>query len=142
MKLSKLALKRHCNPEIVGKVHCECLLVKHFHALKNAGSSPWSNIPPFSYIGVSKLSCQGCDTWFKVYNALTGSSFSTGGTHAKWCFPWGMPDLELGDKEMELMKEYMADDTARVYCWYQKEKGRMVLLSDSIAILSTKNILV
>lgn len=123
-------LSRNKKPEAAGKVHCECLLVKYFHSLKREPKpkpSPWNDITPFSYIGVSKLSCQGCSSWLKAYSTLGQQSFYTKGTRFKWCLSWRMPQFS-SEEEMEQIDKSMAVDTARKYCLFQKEKGRMTLL--------------
>ncbi|KAL0638084.1 hypothetical protein Q9L58_002863 [Maublancomyces gigas] len=117
-------------PSVELKVHCECLLVKHFHTLKNTPEPKpsWNNISPFSYIGVSKLSCQACGSWLKAYRSLGQQSFVTKGIHPKWSRSWGMPQL-VNKVEMKQVQEDMARDTARKFCLYQEGRARMVLLS-------------
>lgn len=72
------------NNTITANVHAECTLLHH-HL-----QSPRPT--PFSYIGVSKLSCIACHLLFKSYEhhaSLFGKMvFHTKGSHFKLYFPW------------------------------------------------------
>lgn len=46
-------------------VHCECALIAHFETTQ-------PDPPPFSYIGVSKLSCRACQAWIQAFNTAGG----------------------------------------------------------------------
>lgn len=119
------------NPKVSSKVHCECLLVKHFDMLKKTPKTcSWANIPPFNYLGVSKLSCWGCSSWLKAYNLNTPTegSFFTKGTHGRWCFPWASPELSCKKKTARVRKA-MAEELARHYCFYQEKRGKIKPLS-------------
>lgn len=48
-------------------VHCECALAAHYERHRGA-----STIPPFGYIGVSKLSCMPCHLGLRALAASTG----------------------------------------------------------------------
>jgi len=37
----------------------------------------WDLVPPFTYIGVSKLSSSACSTWIQVWNNQGGPKFNT-----------------------------------------------------------------
>lgn len=41
----------------------------------------------FSYIGMPKLFCKGCDAFIGAYNCVHGTSFLTRGTHGKAYWP-------------------------------------------------------
>jgi hypothetical protein len=50
------------------------------------------NLPKaYSYIGVSKLSCNGCDSFIKAFNRENGSHWITKGCHGKSYYPWMFP---------------------------------------------------
>ena len=72
-------------------VHCECKLIQYLGARHK---NQWDNVPPFSYIGVSRLSCGACRIWIESFNELGGRRFYTSGSHGKWYWPWGMPMME------------------------------------------------
>ncbi|ETW81172.1 hypothetical protein HETIRDRAFT_452568 [Heterobasidion irregulare TC 32-1] len=73
-------------------VHCECLLVAHF--VKNKAS-----LRPYDYIGLSKLLCYGCHSYFRAYNMThPGRRFHARGTHGKVYIPWVPPTLEDGSE--------------------------------------------
>jgi len=78
-------------PQVDCAVHCECSLIQHL-GIKDG--SEWDNVPPFPYIGVSKLSCSACYLWIKAFNKLGGCKFYTRGSHGKWCWAWGMAEVE------------------------------------------------
>lgn len=59
--------------------HCECQLLAKIH-----------NRPAIPYIGVSKLSCAFCDTYFAAYRDATRSKIRTRGANGKsadWSYP-------------------------------------------------------
>ena len=75
------------------RVHCECLLVAHF--VKNMAS-----LRPYDYIGLSKLLCYGCHSYFRAYNIThPNTEFYTRGTHGKVYIPWVPPTLEDGSED-------------------------------------------
>lgn len=69
-------------------VHSECALVAHYEVNRGKGLKP-----PFSYMGVSKLSCMPCYLWLKAVSQQTGRNYYTRGTHGKWCRGWRAPNL-------------------------------------------------
>ena len=69
-------------------VHCECGLIQYLHTRRG---DQWDHVPPFNYIGVSKLSCSACRIWIEAFNELSGRKFYTRGSHGKWSWPWGIP---------------------------------------------------
>ncbi|KAI0708816.1 hypothetical protein C8T65DRAFT_829892 [Cerioporus squamosus] len=66
-------------------IHCECALLAHLHNSEDIDSV----IP---YVGVSKLSCWLCWTYFECYRAITGSLIRTRGTHGD-LVAWQTPSL-------------------------------------------------
>ncbi|KAG0136913.1 hypothetical protein HOY82DRAFT_535995 [Tuber indicum] len=85
-------------------VHCECALIQHFHSRHG---NKWDNVPPFSYIGVSKLSCSACHIWIEAFNDRSGRKFYTRSSHGKWYWPWGVPRAE--GPAVELMVQMVRD---------------------------------
>jgi len=102
---AKDLLKRFPPPGRECQVHCECLLIEHL-GMKDGG--PWGNVPPFNYIGVSKLSCCACYLWIEAFNDLGGRTFFTKGSHEKWCWPWGMP--EAGERVEKFMAAKLTNE--------------------------------
>lgn len=69
-------------------VHCEVKLLTSIH--KTQTMQP--NLPKaYSYIGVSKLSCNGCDSFIKAFNRENGANWITKGCHGKSYYPWMFP---------------------------------------------------
>ncbi|KAG0125627.1 hypothetical protein HOY82DRAFT_616363 [Tuber indicum] len=101
-------LRRFGSEESV-PVHCECGLIQYLQTKQENG---WGNVPPFSCIGVSKLSCSSCRIWIEVFNEQdNGPKFYTRGSHGKWYWPWGMPTVEESfEKKMagKILEEYRA----------------------------------
>ncbi|RPB04245.1 hypothetical protein L873DRAFT_1460033 [Choiromyces venosus 120613-1] len=104
-------------------VHCECRLIQYLMAKHN---TPWDNVPPFNYIGVSKLSCGACHIWMEAFNGLDGRQFYTRGSHGKWYWPWGVPTVGG-----ESLGKIMAEKISVEYKAYQRGLGRVRLDSDS-----------
>ena len=77
--------------DCVCPLHCEGQLIQYLTTKRNDG---WDNIAPFSYLGVSKLSCNACANWIEVFNKQGGRQFYIGGMEGKWRWPWGMPMVE------------------------------------------------
>ncbi|KAG0633394.1 hypothetical protein HOY80DRAFT_872124, partial [Tuber brumale] len=69
-------------------VHCECRLIID---LQTRQGNQWDHVPPFNYIGVSKLSCSACRIWIEAFNERSVRKFYTRGSHGKWYWPWGIP---------------------------------------------------
>lgn len=64
-------------------VHCECILLSYMLA---HGSERF-----ISYIGGSKLCCQGCFHLINTANTVYGTRIATKGCHHKWYYPWRIP---------------------------------------------------
>ena len=108
---------RVCSP------HCECALTQY---LTTRHGDSWDNVPAFSYIGVSKLSCSACQVWLEAFNEVGPQKFYTGGTHGKWSWPWGMPTAEeslVGVLAGESLGETLAGKISREYIGYLREKN-------------------
>lgn len=80
------------------RVHCECTLVAHYGRLRSTDGY----VPPFSYIGVSKLSCKPCSLWIAAFNERGNRypKFYTRGTHGKWYYPWTAPHIPRWGPDM------------------------------------------
>ncbi|PWW79106.1 hypothetical protein C7212DRAFT_340030 [Tuber magnatum] len=84
--------------------------------LRTRQGNQWDHVPPFSYIGVSKLSCSACRIWIEALNDLSGRKFYTRGSHGKWYWPWGIPRAEgplVGVIARKVLDEYLADLVSR-----------------------------
>ncbi|RPB04961.1 hypothetical protein L873DRAFT_1798836 [Choiromyces venosus 120613-1] len=89
-------------------VHCECGLIQY---LQTRQGNQWDCVPPFSYIGVSKLSCSACRIWIETFNEQSGRKFYTRGSHGRWYWPWGIPIAEgplVGVMAPKVLDEYLA----------------------------------
>jgi hypothetical protein len=104
------SLEREC------PVHCECGLIQY---LQTKHGDSWDNVPAFSYIGVSKLSCSACRVWIEAFNELRGPKFYTRGSHGKWYFPWGMPMAEGP------LKEKMREKVLNEYITQLEDEGKI-----------------
>ncbi|KAG0632819.1 hypothetical protein HOY80DRAFT_721270 [Tuber brumale] len=88
--------------------HCECTIIQY---LMTRHGDSWDNVPPFSYIGVSKLSCGACRLWLEAFNEVGQRTFYTRGSHGKWYWPWGMPTAE------ESLGEVVDGELSRKVAW-------------------------
>lgn len=82
-------------------VHCECALAAHYERHRRTAATP-----PFSYIGVSKLSCMPCHLWLRALAAASGRSYYTRGTHGKWYRGWRTP-VAWGEADTAGLQEMM-----------------------------------
>ncbi|KAG0633240.1 hypothetical protein HOY80DRAFT_1141564 [Tuber brumale] len=71
-------------------VHCELQIVRH---LETKRGDKWDNIPPFSYIGISKSPSRACRIWLESNNAQGRRRFHTRGCGGKLSWPWAMPRM-------------------------------------------------
>jgi len=94
-------------------VHSECSLIQQ---LGTKSGSRWDNVPPFNYIGVSKPSCSACYLWIQAFNELGGRKFYTRSSPVKWCWPWGMP-------EVDDVREGLVAKVYKAYCAHLKERA-------------------
>ncbi|KAG0634826.1 hypothetical protein HOY80DRAFT_1140381 [Tuber brumale] len=93
-------------------VHCECALIQYLQVKQH---NNWDNVPVFSYIGVSKLSCSACRIWIETFNEQRGPEFHTRGSHGKWYWPWGVPREESLEEAEESLEEKMARKVIKEY---------------------------
>ena len=85
----------------------------------------WKDIVPFSYIGVSKLSCSPCQIWIQGYNKVQGPKFYTRGSHGKWYWPWGIAQLD----EI-ILSRHMVTEVSNAYYELCRMKHRIRRTSD------------
>lgn len=98
--------------------HCECTLIAHFH------NNFTTEQAPFSYIGLTKLSCKACYAFISAYNKLSERpKFHTKGCHDKWYPGWCMPlfsDIETNER----MESDVANEIIDMYrSFAAKQKG-------------------
>ena len=103
-------------------VHCECALIRR---LMTEDGSNWDNVSPFSYIGVSKLSCSACYLWIEAFNGQSGRKFYTRGSHGKWYWPWVMP--ESGED----LKQRLVKKVSKLYLPVEYQAGHTRMGTDS-----------
>jgi len=86
-------------------VHCEVKLLTHIFETepKITGTSK-----TYTYIGVSKLSCRGCQAFFKSFNAVHGTNFTTKGSHSKSYWPWQFPPQPFAERNEVLFFTYLS----------------------------------
>ncbi|KAG0138502.1 hypothetical protein HOY82DRAFT_630992 [Tuber indicum] len=89
--------------EWVCSIHCECRLIQH---LRTQQHNELDDVPPFSYVAVSKLSCSACHIWIEAFNELSGTDFYTRASLGKWLWPWGIPIGE-GSLEKKIAKKVL-----------------------------------
>lgn len=98
-------LAGHYDKSYLCVTHCECSLIAHLEATP-------AETPPFSYIGVSKLSCRACMLWIAAFNRRAGRQYVTRGAHGKWYWPWTAP-AGLADYEAAVMAKAVRADCVR-----------------------------
>lgn len=105
----------------------ECKVVgkKEGSAMSGKISDEWRLVPPFSYVGVSKLSCSACNIWIEGYNKKYGPMFYTRGSHGKWYFPWAIPRFQERELSLSMVKKITS-----VYYEHCRAKARLRTLSD------------
>ena len=72
-------------------VHCECRLICHYIQEIREGKER-----PYSYVGVSKLSCRACYLFISSVNQVMDCNWLTKGCHHKFYYPWKFPNLSRG----------------------------------------------
>ena len=85
----------------------------------------WETVPIFSYLGVSKLSCSACKLWIEAYNQQERVKYYTRGSHGKWYWPWGLPQLDQAQ-----LSKCMVEKIGTIYREHCRGRNRMKPLSD------------
>jgi hypothetical protein len=123
----KQAAKSKISHQVKCFTHCECKILQYF--VTNRPTPP-----PLSYIGVSKLSCAGCSSVFKIWNDLHhDTKYLCRGSHGKWYFPWAMPNLNSSDDSKNVTDatyQYIAEQFGSAMLGSGQARRRM---SDSFA---------
>jgi len=74
----------------------------------------------YTYVGVSKLSCHGCNSFFHAFNLVHGTAFMTKGSHAKSYYPWQFPQAFPGrDAVIRSTYQIIANGWASTYDGYR-----------------------
>ncbi|KAG0138520.1 hypothetical protein HOY82DRAFT_666380 [Tuber indicum] len=113
-------LKRFELEEGVYPPHPECGLIQY---LEVKWDCPWDDIPPLTYIGVSRPSCSACRNWITAFNGLGGQQFYIESTSGKWRWPWVVP---IGQ---DSLGKIMARKVSREYLAYQNRKSPAAISS-------------
>ncbi|GAD97038.1 predicted protein [Paecilomyces variotii No. 5] len=74
-------------------VHCETKLLA---AIENAQHKNKDIPKTYTYIDLSKLSCNGCTCFFAAYNRVHDTTWTTKGAHGKSYYPWMFPPILSG----------------------------------------------
>ncbi|KAL1855113.1 hypothetical protein Plec18167_002099 [Paecilomyces lecythidis] len=110
-------------------LHCE---VKLLAAIERAQRQNPKLPKAYTYIGVSKLSCNGCDSFFRAFNTVHNTTWLTKGGHGKSYYPWMFPAAV--PKREDVLKATYYNVVSR---WVTSYKGYVAqfvpLLSDSRA---------
>ncbi|KAJ9374777.1 hypothetical protein DTO282E5_332 [Paecilomyces variotii] len=69
-------------------LHCE---VKLLATIERAQQQNPRLPKAYTYVGVSKLSCNGCDSFFRAFNTIHNTTWMTKGSHGKSYYPWMFP---------------------------------------------------
>lgn len=95
-------------------VHCELKIA--LQAMKNGNKM-------YSYIGVSKLSCRGCQVWLCAFNELHETHFCTRGSHGKAYYPWQIPQNFPNNSEVtKVAYRLLATSWLTTYHGYRPKK--------------------
>jgi len=121
--LASEALKRNL------VVHCEVKILTHiFKTETESGGTPKA----YTYIGVSKLSCRGCQAFFNSFNDVHATHFTTKGSHSKSYWPWQFPP-SFAKKNEVLSRTYQFIAKRWVESYGGYTVGRASLAQDSEA---------
>lgn len=110
-------------------VHCEVKLLVSIERHERAQPG----IPKaFTYIGVSKLSCHGCDSFIRAFNTVHRTSWVTKGAHRKSYYPWMFPPGTPAEEPVRI-RTYtnLAFAWAKSYTGYRQQ--HISLVPDSTA---------
>jgi len=118
-------IKSTTSPKGQGKKSWNVVSRKRQLSKKAAIVAKWRGVPPFSYIGVSKLSCNACQIWMAGYNRQPGQEFYTRGTHGKWYWPWGISPTDEG-----VLSQYLVDEVSTAYYEFCRSQHRVKRTSD------------
>jgi len=109
-------------------IHCEVKILTHIFKTEETPNVPKA----YTYIGVSKLSCQGCQAFFSAFNAEHATHFTTKGSYGKSYWPWQFPP-SFAKRDAVLFRTYQFI----AYHWVKSYSGykvkRVPLAPDSEA---------
>lgn len=88
------------------------------------------DIPVFPYLGVSKLSCDGCNLFLNASATVTSTGIYTCGTHGKFYASWPFPSFKDGETHEKVRSEMIRIELARALLSYINEE-HFRKLSDS-----------
>jgi hypothetical protein len=99
-------------------VHCDTKLLVAIH---KAEQEKPSLSKAFTYIGVSKLSCNGCDCFFRAFNCIHTTAWYTKGSHGKSYHPWQFPPQAFPKRDAVLKWTYgiIVNQWAKSYNGYR-----------------------
>lgn len=100
-------------------VHCETKLMVAIHkAQLEQPSLPRA----YSYIGVSKLSCNGCDCFIRAFNHIHNTTWVTKGSHGKSYYPWFFPPTcPKGDDVLKDTYHLIVEGWVKAYKGYRQQ---------------------
>lgn len=101
-------------------VHCEAKILAHIAK----SESEYPLLPKaYPYVGLSKLSCRGCEAFFKAYNHVHHTNSMTRGSHGKSYFPWQFPQMfPKSDDTVRTMYDILVQRWVNAYDGYETEK--------------------
>jgi len=105
-------------------VHCEVkILTDIFKTETEITGTPKA----YTYIGVSKLPCLGCQALFQAFNAKHGTRFTTKGSHSKSYWPWQFPPQTFATSHeiLSLAYRFIADHWVESYTGYTVKRSRL-----------------
>jgi len=111
-------------------VHCEVkILTDIFENETEITGTPKA----YTYVGVSKLSCLGCQALFRAFNAKHGTKFTTKGSHSKSYWPWQFPPQTFATNHeiLSLAYRFIANHWVESYTGYTVKRSHLGQDSDA-----------
>ena len=110
-------------------VHCECRIIQYTFE----PGAPQI----YSYIGCSKLSCNGCFEYIEAVNAVhSAQQFQTKGSHRKWYYPWAFAAIPQYPRVASIMYSNVAQKIGRVYPGFTAKSNAVLSDSDPQSVSS------
>lgn len=107
-------------------VHCELKIVSYMLQSSEQGF--------LNYIGVSKLSCEGCVQFIRAVECVLGERFRVKDNPGTFYYPWAFPDIPNASSVAEQMRNTVSFFFGQTYKGFRPENKRY--LSDSESTLA------
>lgn len=97
-------------------LHCELRIISYILQSSEQGF--------LQYIGLSKLSCEGCVHFMRAVESVLGAQFKVKNVSRTFDYPWAFPDIPHASSVAEQMSKSVSLQFGRTYDGFHRENKR------------------